>query len=230
MSVEYLYKNNFDDIYEADVGKIVKIVDEKSKYNSKLLYESGSTFNGFCYKDYKYFENNPDEVCYIPESAFDETLLVDYVNDNKEKLIKDGSISTANSIKDEIRKELEYSEYYYQYEQGNIVYSILAKNFDDELINQIARHVFDTVDWQCTESYIAETDWCEDIAQYYKQKINKNKNRNYELLCKCIDYIDEHIESYSNMIDTFKKLGFTDEELEEFNIRNYDLEEELEMR
>lgn len=228
MNINYLYKNNFDDIYESDVGKIVKIVDEKSKYNSKLLYESGSTFNGFCYKDYKNFENNPDEVCYIAESAFDETLLVDYVNDNKEKLIHDGCISTANSIKDEVRKELEYSGYYYEYEQGNIVYSILAKNFDDELINKIARHVFDTVDWQSTNSYIAETDWGEDITQYYKQKINKN--RNYKLLCNCVDYINEHIESYSEMIDTFKRLGFTDEELEEFGIRDYDLEEELELR
>ncbi len=52
-------------------------------------------------------------------------------------------------------------------------------------------------------------------------------NRHYELLKHCIEYIDEHISSYSDMIDTFKRLGFTDDELIEFDIRDFDLESEL---
>ena len=38
----------------------------------------------------------------------------------------------------------------------------------------------------------------------------KDRKRIEELLNACISYIDSHIESYLDMIDTFKKLGFTD--------------------
>ena len=46
-----------------------------------------------------------------------------------------------------------------------------------------------------------------------------------ELLCACISYIDENIESYTEMLDTFRKLGFSEEELDYFEIRDYNLNE-----
>lgn len=54
--------------------------------------------------------------------------------------------------------------------------------------------------------------------------------REKDLLLKCIDYIDSDISSYSDMLDTFKEIGFTDKELYLYNIRDinfeyYDLEE-----
>jgi len=52
-------------------------------------------------------------------------------------------------------------------------------------------------------------------------------NREQELLNKCITYIWEHIESYSDMINTFKKLGFTEKELVDYDLRDYNFEEEL---
>ena len=55
----------------------------------------------------------------------------------------------------------------------------------------------------------------------------KDRKRIEELLNACISYIDSHIESYSDMIDTFKELGFTDDELIEFNIRDYVFEKEF---
>lgn len=170
--MNYLYKNEFEEVYQADVGNISKIKDSKSKYNNKLIYEAGGTLNGYCYKDYNNFKTKPDEICYIAECVFDENdMFVDYINENKEKLIKEGGISTANSIKEEIRNALEYDEYYYEYQKDGIVHTIQSKNFDDELINTIASEVFDIVDWQTTQAYICETDWTLLIEDYYTKKI-----------------------------------------------------------
>lgn len=52
-------------------------------------------------------------------------------------------------------------------------------------------------------------------------------NREQELLNNCISYIWEHIESYSDMIDTFKRLDFTEEELLKYHLIDYEFEEEL---
>lgn len=173
--MNYLYENKFDTIYQADIGSIIKIMDSKSKFNNKLMYESGGTLSGYCYKDYNNFKNNPDEICYIAECDFDTDLFVDYVNENKEQLISEGGIATANSIKDEIKKELKYNDYFYEYQKDGIVHTIVAKNFDNEMIDRFAYLVFDMVDWQCTSSYIAETDWSDEIDMYYKEKFKEGE-------------------------------------------------------
>lgn len=170
--MSYLYKNKFANVYESDIGNIVKIDDSNSKYNQKLMYIAGGTLNGYCYKDYNNFENNPNDVCYIAECCFDNDLFVDYVNENKDKLIKDGSVSTAESIKEEIKNQLKSEEYYYEYEKDGIVYTIESKDFDDELISRMTEYIFDVVDWQTTQALIYETDWCEDIKEYYDKKFN----------------------------------------------------------
>lgn len=172
--MSYLYKNEFEDIYEADIGSIVKIVDSKSKFNTRLMYMNGATDIGCCYKDYNNFKNNPDEVCYIAECCFQDILFVDYINENKENLIQEGGISTANSIKEEIKDQLEYEEYYYEYKKDGVVHTIESKNFDDELINQMAEYVFEEVLWQTTQALISEKDWKEDIKEYYDNKFKED--------------------------------------------------------
>lgn len=182
--MSYLYKNEFEEVYQADVGNISKIKDSESKYNNKLIYKAGRTLNGHCYKNYNIFETKPDEICYIAECVFDKNnMFVDYINGNKEKLIKKGGVSTANSIKEEIRNTLKYDEYYYEYQKDGIVHTIQSKDFDDKLINIIASEVFDVVDWETTQAYIYETDWSEDINEYYRNKFNKESGKveNYEL-------------------------------------------------
>lgn len=178
--MSYLDANTFANIYEADIGMIVKVDDSKSKFNNKLIYIAGDTFNGYCYKDYNNFKENPDEVCYIAECDFDSDLFVDYVYENKERLIQEGGIATANSIKEELRNELKYSEYYYEYQKNDVVHTIEAKDFDDEMINNFAEIVFEIVDWQTTQAYICETDWSDNIANYYEKKL-KDKGNDYGL-------------------------------------------------
>ena len=171
-------------IHKADFGEIAEVIDpkSKSKLNTKMMYVAGQTPNGYCYKDYNTFQNDPDGVCYIAECGFgDDILFVDYVNENKEKLIARGVISTRNSIKDEIREVLKHDEYY--------------KKRLKSILNSFMGN---------------KSERCE------------------ELLCACISYIDENIESYTEMLDTFRKLGFSEEELDYFEIRDYNLEMDLE--
>ena len=54
--------------------------------------------------------------------------------------------------------------------------------------------------------------------------MNKRKE---ELLIACIDYIWEHISNYEDMLDAFRHIGFTEEELIEYSLRDLDLESEL---
>lgn len=226
-------------IHKADFGEIAEVIDPKpkSKLKTKMMYVAGQTPNGYCYKDYNTFQNDPDGVCYIAECGFgDDVLFVDYVNENKEKLIASGVISTRNSIKDEIREVLKHDEYYYKYEYNGIVHAIHSRDFEDGIIDNIAKTVFEEIDWQTSQAYTSEIDWCEDINEYYKKRLKSilnsfmgNKSeRCEELLCACISYIDENIESYTEMLDTFRKLGFSEEELDYFEIRDYNLEMDLE--
>ena len=55
----------------------------------------------------------------------------------------------------------------------------------------------------------------------------KNKERNLKLLLKCISYIKLEDSNYLEMIKTFKSLGFTNKELLQFNIRDLDIEKDL---
>ena len=160
-------------VYDADVGSIVKINDSKSNFNNKLMYQEGATFDGYCYKDYKTFENSPDDICYIAECEFDNDLFVDYVKDNKAQLIQDGGISTSNSIKEEVKTCLQIEEYSYEYEQDGTIHIIEAKNFDKKLIDEIAEDVFDNVSWEATSTYISQNNWEETIKDYYDNKLKK---------------------------------------------------------
>ena len=47
-----------------------EIIGEKRFVEGKMYYAPGETDNGFCYKNESLFKNHPDEICYIPESAF----------------------------------------------------------------------------------------------------------------------------------------------------------------
>ena len=136
--MSYLYKNEFEDIYQGDVGNIAKVIDPDSIFDTKLMYVAGGTFNGYC---------------------------------EKEKLIEEGGLATANSIKEEVKNCLIHDEYYYEYQENDVVHTIEAKKFDEKLIDKIANIVFDVVDWQTTQGYIYEADWCEVIEDFYEEKL-----------------------------------------------------------
>ena len=76
----------------------------------------------------------------------------------------------ARQLDCEIRECLEQEKYFYEYEKNGVVYTIDAKNYDDEMICSFAEYVFDVLDWQCSSTFICENDWEEDINEYYSNK------------------------------------------------------------
>ncbi len=230
----YMYKNNFDTVYEADYGEVVKINDPKSEYNGKDLFLAGSTINGHCYKDWNTFNNSPDQVCYICESVFDDgDLFVDDVTNNLPKLIEEGGVATANSIKDEVKKYLESSEFFYESDFAGVIES---KNFDEQIINHIALTTFELVDWQTPQAVIYENDeiWLDNIKEYYDEKfkniskqslfefgdyICENVDFNYDAPDESIIYIYENKEKY-NEGEYLEQISLLNDNLEK-NIKEY---------
>lgn len=90
-------------------------------------------------------------------------------------MIMKGGISTYNSIKQELKDNFKFEEYYYEYQKDGVVYTIPYNDFDDEMIDSFVKEVFHNIDWQTSQSYISEIDWTENINQYYKEKFDKEK-------------------------------------------------------
>lgn len=157
----YIIKESVSE-YES-IGSIEEI-------DGKQYYVAGKSFNGSCYKDANAYNNEPDKVCYITEGGFeageDWKLSVDYVETNKDELIRQGGISTRNSILDEVRTIFEREEYYYEYDDGT---RVEAKDFDEKLIEEIADDAFSMVDWQTVNGFLYERDWTEAIEEFYEK-------------------------------------------------------------
>ena len=158
---------NVDEI--ESIGSIEEI-------DGKMYYVSDSTNNGFCYKDAKAYNNEPDKICYLSEGAFDESedgkIAVDYVEANKERLVDWGSADTKNSIREQVRTMFEEEEYWYESDSGE---KIEAKDFDDELVDQIADDAFSMVDWQSVNGFLLEREWDEAVEEYYDKKFGTLK-------------------------------------------------------
>ena len=166
--------NGFDGMNEnvdeiESIGSIEEI-------DGKMYYVSDSTNNGFCYKDAKAYNNEPDKICYLSEGAFDESedgkIAVDYVEANKERLVDWGSADTKNSIREQVRTMFEEEEYWYESDSGE---KIEAKDFDDELVDQIADDAFSMVDWQSVNGFLLEREWDEAVEEYYDKKFGTLK-------------------------------------------------------
>ncbi len=140
----------------------------------KKYYVSDSTFNGYCFKDMDAYYNRPDDICYITEHGFEEygtdgKILVDVINSKKEELINWGTVSTRNSIFEEIRVKLDVEDFYYEKDDKT---RIEAKDFDDKLIEMFADDTINMVDWQSTNGFILEQEenWLETVEDYYNNK------------------------------------------------------------
>ena len=126
-----------DKINDYNIGYIKNVPNQNNSSSLIDIYVAGNTINGYCYKDYDAFYNKPDEVCYIAECVFDETLYKDYVNDNKERLIAEGGVSTYNSIKQELKDSFKFEEYYYEYQKSKNVEEKIERvySLDETIIN-----------------------------------------------------------------------------------------------
>ena len=136
----------FDIVKKADYGYLLK--DKKGN----TYYSCEQTIQGYIYKDYAAFKDGKG-ICYIPESSFTGfNSLNDYISS---KTVKEYAKSDINNV---VEKELyqNYNDYF------------KSKKIPKKLIEGISEFIFDTVDWQSPESFLCETDWTEDIMNYFE--------------------------------------------------------------
>lgn len=121
-----------------------KIYDDDLK--NVIGYQGDHSGEGFIYKDYDAFENNPDEICYIPEGSFDEKgQYDDFLTVEEAKQAGE----TKNTIMEQIRDA--WAEDYL---------------LTDEQVEYFAKDVFGIADWACIATYLAENFEIEDIIEF----------------------------------------------------------------
>lgn len=127
--------------YETTVG-------QKIYENTNLIgFQAAASDEGFIFKDKKAFNDNPDEICYIPECAWD-------YGDNRGMLSvelakKHGE--TRNTIRQQVKDA--WGEDYM---------------LTDEQIDYLAEDVFQLADWACIDTYLAENFEIDDLIYYSK--------------------------------------------------------------
>lgn len=125
--------------YETTVG-------QKIYENTNLIgFQASASDEGFIFKDKKAFNDNPDEICYIPECAWD-------YGDNRGMLSVELAKKygeTRNTIRQQIKDA--WGEDYM---------------LTDEQIDYLTEDVFQLADWACIATYLAENFEIEDIIEF----------------------------------------------------------------
>jgi hypothetical protein len=125
--------------YETTVG-------QKIYENTNLIgFQAAASDEGIIFKDKKAFNDNPDEICYIPECAWD-------YGDNRGMLSvelakKHGE--TRNTIRQQVKDA--WGEDYM---------------LTDEQIDYLTEDVFHLADWACIDTYLAENFEIEDVIEF----------------------------------------------------------------
>lgn len=125
--------------YETTVG-------QKIYENTNLIgFQAAASDEGFIFKDKKAFNDNPDEICYIPECAWDYgdnrgMLSVELAKEHGE---------TRNTIRQQVKDA--WGEDYM---------------LTDEQIDYLAEDVFQLADWACIDTYLAENFEIEDVIEF----------------------------------------------------------------
>lgn len=126
--------------YETTVG-------QKIYENTNLIgFQASASGEGFIFKDEDAFKNNPDEICYIPEHAWDD--VEDERGIMSVELAK-ALGETRNTIRQQVKDA--WGEDYM---------------LTDEQIDYLAEDVFHLADWACIATYLAENFEIEDVIEF----------------------------------------------------------------
>lgn len=112
--------------------------------NNLIGYEPEYRAEGCVYKNEEAFVNNPDEICYIAEHAFDD-IEGDYMTVEEAKV--EGE--TRKTIAEQIAAD--YKEEYM---------------LTDEQLDCCTKCVFHDLDWSCVGTYITESYWIDDLIEF----------------------------------------------------------------
>lgn len=143
---------------EIEVTYGSKIVDDYGK----VSYRTGSTFNGWCFKDREAFEKG-EGVCYISEYAFQDmqdelaSLDIEYdqtdMTENEYNEQRNDIIRCYGWTRDDILALAGWDER--ENERHN------------EIATGVAEIIFDIIDWQSPDTYYNEME-LEDFAEDLK--------------------------------------------------------------
>lgn len=126
--------------YETTVG-------QKIYENTNLIgFQAVASDEGFIFKDEKAFNDNPDEICYIPECAWDDV-------EDEHGIMPVELAKTLGETRNTIRQQIKdaWGEDYM---------------LTDEQIDYLAEDVFHLADWACIDTYLAENFEIEDIIEF----------------------------------------------------------------
>lgn len=126
--------------YETTVG-------QKIYENTNLIgFQASASDEGFIFKDKKAFNDDPDEICYIPEHAWDDV-------EDEHGIMPVELAKTLGETRNTIRQQVKdaWGEDYM---------------LTDEQIDYLAEDVFYLADWACIATYLAENFEIEDIIEF----------------------------------------------------------------
>ncbi len=116
------------------------MIGNKITRDGKTYYCQGAIGDGFPFKDEQAFENNTDDVCYIPENAFMD-------------------LEPALTIDGENYYEVEKGDCYTRRDLENLYNEWLEDNkegLEEEQKEYPLEFVFGELDWVAPETYLAE--------------------------------------------------------------------------
>lgn len=127
--------------YETTVG-------QKIYENTNLIgFQASASGEGFIFKDEDAFKNNSDEICYIPEHAWDD--VEDEHGIMSVELAK-ALGETRNTIRQQVKDA--WGEDYM---------------LTDEQIDYLTEDVFHLADWACISTYLTENYVIEESIGFY---------------------------------------------------------------
>jgi hypothetical protein len=126
--------------YETTVGQEIY-------ENTNLIgFQAAASDEGFIFKDKKAFNDNPDEICYIPEHAWDDA-------EDEHVIMPVELAKTLGETRNTIRQQVKdaWGEDYM---------------LTDEQIDYLTEDVFHLADWACIDTYLAENFEIEDVIEF----------------------------------------------------------------
>jgi hypothetical protein len=111
--------------------------------NTLVGYEGDHNGEGFIYKDEDAFRDHPDEICYIPEHAFDD-IEGEYMTIEEAKTGGETHKTIAQQVRDE------WAEDYM---------------LTDEQVEYVTKDIFGIAEWAYISTYLAEDFEIEDCIE-----------------------------------------------------------------
>ena len=91
------------------MNKVTVNYGAKIERNGKTYYQQGSNGEGYVFKDEQAFLNNTDDICYIPEHAFDDAKEVEIEGETYYEIERENAY-TRKDLEEVIKEAEDYED------------------------------------------------------------------------------------------------------------------------